>query len=206
MVDVEMPAKPRDSDEPAAFREERVRNENTMGWTLATLREDILALVKANDQRYEERFQQTQVALTAAFVAQKDAVAAAFSAQKDAVNQALMAADRAVSKAEIASEKRFDAVNEFRSTLADQQRTLMPRNEVEVILKSFADKLDALSKRIAETAATSNERISQVSQQISERKAETTGTQTGWGYAVGVIGIVLAIVSIVAVSVTLLKK
>jgi hypothetical protein len=54
-----------------------------------------------------------------------------FDAQKEAVNAALAASDRAVNKAELASEKRFDAVNEFRAALADSARLLMPRSEAE---------------------------------------------------------------------------
>lgn len=53
-----------------------------------------------------------------------------FEAQEKAVGAALAAAKEAVAKAETAAEKRFDAVNEFRSTLKDQQATLMPRTEV----------------------------------------------------------------------------
>ena len=54
-----------------------------------------------------------------------------FDAQEKAVNAALAASDRAVNKAEMASEKRFDAVNEFRAALADSARLLMPRIEAE---------------------------------------------------------------------------
>lgn len=60
-------------------------------------------------------------------------------------NAALAAADRAVNKAEAASEKRFDAVNEFRATLSDQQRTLMPRAESEILIRGLNDKIDALN-------------------------------------------------------------
>lgn len=61
------------------------------------------------------------------------------------VNTALASADKATSKAETASEKRFDAVNEFRATLADQQRNLMPRGEVEILIKAINEKIDNLN-------------------------------------------------------------
>jgi len=105
------------------------------GWTVDTAVAHLLAVIALNDRRYEERFAQAQIALKAALDAQEKAVAAA-----------LASADRAVTKAEEASTNRFDAVNEFRATLADQQRTLMPRAEAEVILKGFADRL-AVSER-----------------------------------------------------------
>jgi len=91
---------------------------------------------------------------------------------------AMSSADKAVQKAETASERRFDSVNEFRSTLADQQRTLIPRAEVEVLINSI------------------NERISDLKQQLDTLKAERQGIKGGWGYAVGVVGLVLVILSI----------
>lgn len=42
----------------------------------------------------------------------------------DRVKLALDGAERAINKAEEANEKRFNSVNEFRSVLSDQQRTL----------------------------------------------------------------------------------
>lgn len=56
--------------------------------------------------------------------------------------------DRAVNKAETATEKRFESVNEFRSQLADQSRTFIPRLEVEGLLKSMNDKISDLAKLI----------------------------------------------------------
>jgi Flp pilus assembly protein TadB len=136
-------------------------------WTVETLLEYLKTLIESNDTRYGQRFEAQQVATNAAFVAQttamttafaaqKVAIDAAFAAQKEAVNAALAAADRAVSKAEIASEKRFDNVNEFRGTLADQQRTLMPRAEAELLFKTLSDKIDILTQ---ESKGNSGQRI-----------------------------------------------
>ena len=83
----------------------------------------INVLINANDKAYNQRFENVTTA----------------------TNAALAASDRAVQKAEAASEKRFDAVNEFRATLADQQRNLMPRGEVEILVKGINDKIDALN-------------------------------------------------------------
>ena len=91
---------------------------------LLTARIEVLrTLIEANDKSYSQRF---------------DSVVTATQA-------ALAAADRAVNKAETASEKRFESINEFRATLADQQRTLMPRAEAELLMKSINDKIDALN-------------------------------------------------------------
>lgn len=80
----------------------------------------------------ERRFQDQEIAVTAAL-----------SSAEKAVNAALVAAQTAVAKAETASEKRFDAVNEFRQTLSDQTATFIPRAEADI-------KFDAMTKEIDE--------------------------------------------------------
>ena len=89
--------------------------------------------------------------------------------------QRFIAQERAVSKAETAAEKRFDAVNEFRSTLADQQRTLMPRVEAEL---HFA-------------------RLATVEKAVGALQSRGSGVSAGWGYAFGVAMFILAVVTVV---------
>lgn len=87
-----------------------------------------------------------------------------------AVDAALNAAKEAVLKAEGAAEKRFEGVNEFRQTLADQQRTLIPRTEAE--------------QRMAELAR----RIQELETANATKSAETEGSKNLWGYIVGALG------------------
>jgi hypothetical protein len=94
-----------------------------------------------------------------------------FDAQEKAVSAALAAAKEAVTKAESASEKRFESINEFRGTLSDQARTLMPRAEAEGQFKVLNEKLDALSAR------------------LSARENQSQGLASGWAYVVGIVGI-----------------
>jgi hypothetical protein len=134
----------------------------------------------ATDLRYQQRFEAQSDALAAAFASQQAAMQTAFTVAEKAVQAALAAADRAVSKAELSADKRFEGVNEFRSTLADQQRTLIPRAEVDVLMRSLNEKIAALqSATIA-------------------RQAESTGIKGGWGYAVGVFGFVMTVLSMVS--------
>jgi hypothetical protein len=138
------------------------------GWTIDTLHEHVRMLMEANDRRYEQRFDASQ-----------KAIELGFSAQKAAVDAALAAADRAVIKAETAAEKRFESVNEFRNTLGDQQRNLIPRAEVEVIERSMTDKITALQK------------------QMDALLAERVGGRGAWGYVVGASGLIVAIAALV---------
>jgi UDP-N-acetylglucosamine transferase subunit ALG13 len=118
--------------------------------------DNVKTLIDANDKNYNQRFENVI----------------------QATAQALAASDRAVSKAETASEKRFDAVNEFRATLADQQRNLMPRLEVEIVTKGM------------------NERIEKVENAIILQAGKGQGMSYLWGYIVGVVGVLIAIISL----------
>lgn len=121
-----------------------------------SLKEHLEAIIEQNDKRYEQRFNDTKIAVDAALIAADKAVAAALAGQKEAVT-----------KAEVAAEKRFESVNEFRNTLSDQQRNLMPRSEAEIQFKSLNEKVDAL--RLSDGNQTGQE----------------TGVKQGWGWAVG---------------------
>lgn len=99
-----------------------------------------------------------------------------FSDAEKAVNAALTAAKEAVIKAELAAEKRFESVNEFRSTLSDQQRTLMPRSEAELLIKTLTDKIDTNTANLTMVAG------------------QKSGAQNLFGYIVGAAGIALALV------------
>ena len=103
------------------------------GWTVDTLH----ALMNERDIRYQQRFEAQQKAL-------QDALLAA----EKAVSTAMASADRAVLKAETAAEKRFEGVNEFRATLADQAARLMPRQESEVSLAAMREKVDSVLIRV----------------------------------------------------------
>ncbi|MES2367004.1 MAG: hypothetical protein V4563_14105 [Pseudomonadota bacterium] len=110
----------------------------------------------------------------------KEHVTQLFASQKVATDLALTAADRAVSKAEIAAEKRFESVNEFRSTLADQQRTLIPRAEAELQFHAMREDIRLLKEANI------------------KRAGESAGFHSGWIAvvgAIGLIGVVLGIVS-----------
>jgi len=103
---------------------------------------------------------------------------ALLAAQEKAVNIAHNAADKAQAKADTASEKRFEGVNEFRQSLADYQRTLMPRSEAESRLKSIEDKVVSIEKLMLE----------------NQGKGE--GRHASWGYVVGGIGVLALIVDL----------
>lgn len=163
------------------------------GWTTDTLHELLISLIRENDVRYGQRFAAQQEALNAALVSQEKAVAAALSA-----------ADRAVQKAEVASEKRFDSVNEFRAALSDQTARLMPRTEVDGLVRALnervdvqvanlADKIDALRQRADRLEG----RSSGVAEVRTERRANGSVYISAVAAAILAVGLIVSIVALI---------
>lgn len=128
------------------------------GWTFETFRQYVLALL--------EQFKALR------------------EADRITLNAALAAADRAVAKAEAATEKRFESVNEFRSTLSDQAANLMPRAEADVKIQNLAKDLNALSARV-EKAETAQQGVT--SSALGKREG-LTDVGNVLGYIIGGIG------------------
>ena len=100
---------------------------------------------------------------------------------------ALAAADKAVTKAEIATEKRFEGVNEFRQTLADQAGRLMPREEATAKFENMAKDISALDKEIQ----------SRRERDQDQDKSQSAFKQ-GWIIPVIILGILSALNLVVA--------
>jgi hypothetical protein len=108
--------------------------------------------------------------------------------QRTAMDAALAAADRATSKAELAANARFESVNEFRQTLADQAGRLMSRAEATALLEALADRMTRIEERLNLLAG----RDSGESAAAATRRA---GTQQ----VAQIIGAVVAVVSVAVV-------
>lgn len=146
-------------------------------------------VIDSNDSRYEQRFVAAQKEVDLAIANRTETVRAAFQAQKEMIVAALASADRAIVKAELANDKRFDGVNEFRAALDNQQRTLIQRSEVDVLFKGLDSKIAAIEKGL-------EDRIGVITKQQDAQIAERMGIKGGYGYAVGVVGFVLTIATL----------
>jgi acyl-CoA reductase-like NAD-dependent aldehyde dehydrogenase len=178
-------------------------------WTTETLRVYLLGQMESLEARVLEQRRTSERAIDLAFEVQEKALAigvgsqkvavdAAFSAQKESVAAALAAADRAVQKAETSAEKRFEAVNEFRETLADQQRSLMPRAETEALMKAMDAKLEVALKSM-------QERTDQNAKHLATMEDRSLGTSNGWQWAVLVVGLFFSLVGVLAFVGSLFK-
>jgi len=96
------------------------------GWTLESLKTHFEAIIKANDKRYKQRFED----------------------QDSAVKAALASAEKAVAREQENSEKWRASANEWRGAMNDRERDLMPRTEAEQAIKANTDKINEITKRI----------------------------------------------------------
>jgi hypothetical protein len=113
-------------------------------------------LMDERDRRYEERFRATD----------------------EKTGLALTSSEKAVAKAEVATEKRFDAVNEFRGQLKDQAATLLPRAEANIEFNSLRKDLEEVKR----SSLTSQGRAS--------------GFTASWGIAVSVALLAIALIGL----------
>lgn len=95
-------------------------------WTPEIVRDHVMAVIAANDKRYEDKF-----------TGQDKAVLSALAAQEKAVNAALAAAEKAVAVAERNAEEWRKGANEWRGSMTDREQNFAKKPE-----------LDALKERI----------------------------------------------------------
>jgi|GEM_PF-2102633 len=111
-----------------AYREHITRILNDM-------RDFIQRLLDERDKQYDARFRAVEIAVTAAFAAQRESMTNAF-----------LASDKAIIKSEEAQRAYNERSNEFRGQLDDQAKMLMPRSEVTALIHSLEDKLYAATQ------------------------------------------------------------
>lgn len=126
-------------------------------WTLSTLYQHLVVVLEERDRRNTQRFTDMEMALRAA----------------------LAASEKAILKAEAATERRFEAVNEFRATLSDQAGTFITRAESEA----------AVSRN--------TERIQDLTDRINRSEGRGAGIGAGWGYLVGAVGLIATVITII---------
>ncbi len=84
-----------------------------------------------------------------------------------AIKTAMEAAERATLRANDASDKRFEAVNEFRAAMSDQQRTLMSRSEYEQGHRNMSDRIASLENYRYEVGGSTKSADQAISRGIS---------------------------------------
>jgi hypothetical protein len=152
----------------------------------STVRREAGALQLQLDQRFATEAEARRVALETATAA---------------IRAALNAAETAVNKAEIATEKRFDAVNEFRKSLADQNATFPTRIEVNAQLEAIsetgirnANSIKDLELRLTSRLDTASGRSAGHAETRSEHRLDTAQVMQLLALVVVAIGVIISIV------------
>jgi hypothetical protein len=108
--------------------------ERRESWSPNLLLEHLMAVLEANDKRYQERF-----------AAQEKAVKEALASQEKAVNAALAASEKAVAVAEENAQRWRNNANEWRSAMTDREKAFAKVEEV-LNLKERLDSMSGSSK------------------------------------------------------------
>jgi hypothetical protein len=166
---------------------------NVSGWTVDTVAAHFGTLLDEADRRYEQRF-----------IGQEKAVAAALAAVEKGGNAALVSAKEAVTKAELASEKRFDAVNEFRQLVNDVLSGAMPRAEAEQRIAGNAEKIAAIEVRFAENLARVHSRLDNRDGLVAGSEKQGQRAQATWGTVFAAISVVFGLIGVIGILVGIL--
>lgn len=94
------------------------------------------------DRRYEERFRAQEIAIAAALTSQQKAVADALVAQEKLNVVVQQASEQAISKAETAQQGVNERGNEFRKSLDDYTKLMVPRTETALLFDSVNKALE----------------------------------------------------------------
>jgi len=112
-------------------------------------------------------------------------------AERDSrMEQRFQSLQLAVTKAEVATEKRFEGVNEFRNTLADQQRTFMPRTETESMFTSHSDRNEQMFK-------TMDDKLNVVAKKLDKIENMKQGGNVVWAYVISIVSLIATLLAII---------
>jgi SMC interacting uncharacterized protein involved in chromosome segregation len=108
------------------------------------------------------------------------AIDARFESVTLATNTALSSADKAIQKSDIATEKRLDAVNEFRNQQKDLITTFARKREMNILIGALRDDVRALQSR------------------MDIMTGREVGAEENWGKIIALVGLTATVVGIVS--------
>lgn len=99
--------------------------------------------------------------------------------------------DQRFTAQEAATKYAQEKSNEFRGSLEDIGKKQMPRTEAEAIFKALGEKTESLAK-------TNAEKIDALQARLDRNEGRSGGLSSGWGYLIGAVGLVAAIIALFA--------
>jgi multidrug efflux pump subunit AcrA (membrane-fusion protein) len=139
----------------------------TEQWTVDTLLIHMVALIEAQEARFQATLEERELRYSQRFADTRTALEAA-----------LAAAEKAVVKAEVATEKRFEAVNEFRQMVNELVSGKIDRAEFLLAITNMTEKIEDSKER------------------ITRSEGKGAGKDALWAYIIGAVGLVAAFLAI----------
>lgn len=174
----------------AVFQEHRRAIDGSLSGNARAI-EGVLVQVSANQVAQQRAVEVALVQVEQRILAVQDVSSERVSAVQQAALAALGASEKAIVKSEISTEKRFEAVNEFRAQLADQTRTFMPRE--------VADALITELRRSAENQiAELRNQMASLQQRMDQSTGSSAGATKSIGYVITAVGIGLTVMIFIA--------
>ena len=125
-------------------------------------------------------------------------------ADQRAVVAALISAEKAVDKANDAQQRVNETQNEFRGTLADQARTLMPRTETENLVRELRDLIIAQGTAVSDVRSRVDmgpPNLPGLQARVDTQTGASMAIQQGWKYVLAVGSILVGLAGLLVVFV-----
>jgi hypothetical protein len=177
-----------------------------------TLKEFIVTIVKELREQFLERESDLGEKLHTEIQANDRLYQAKFLSSENAVKEAFVSSQSAINKSEVGQEKRSDAVYVSISALQKALSEVISRGEFVLANKNVDEKYDIIKKSVYDiqmimntflTVSAYEIRHRELQNQVDDLKdlmannsAKNTGVGQGWGTAVVVISVVIAIVTV----------
>jgi len=147
------------------------------------MREFLERVIDERDKQYDARFRAAEIAVNAAFAAQKELTAAAFSAS-----------EKAITKAEQAQTAYNVVHNDLSRKLDEQNKATIPRPEIMALFGAVDQKLESMRASFAKDIDSIGIDIRGLRESRSETGGVKIGSREIMAYFLAASGIVLALV------------
>lgn len=109
-----------------------------------------------------------------------------FTDMQTALQAALAAVKEETAKAERAADRRFESINEFRGLVNDLVSGKVDKAEFTLSLASILDRMEDVKERVGRNET-----------RITRSEGKGAGKDALWGYIVGAVGVLAALITIV---------
>lgn len=159
-------------------------------------REFVLRILQDRDAIYDERDQR----YTTRGAADREYLDAKIKALADEFHSLSEAQKEAITKAEDATNIRLEAIAKFRDDARVESATFVTKGEADVRFAAITTRMDETQQAVAEKIESGlnalAKQITELSKRLDVSKGRGIGLENAWGYLLGSIGFIAAIIAI----------